>query len=371
MAEAFAQNGHVVRVVTNEYPLVARECSDFPNHSNVEVVVSTSFSGWEGEPWDVIVLVPDLSPTADVFRAALAARAATMAPIIFLDFEAPGWFNSVNSNNPHPWYRTFAWKLASRHAHLIVSSTAVGSTHARHDYGPLAGEEGFVVCHPPINDRALPSEEVARLDQAVVITRKDRATSHKGASILPKLVTWLPAGYSVVVLGSIDDGTRDAVVENSVGRDITVEYLAGVSDAEKFRMISASRLMVFASRFEGFGLPPVEAACCGTPCVATRLPVLEETLGWGAVTFVEQDDETALAEKVREIAAAPGACLSKQAVEKARALYGFAGYCARLEDLLRNSLPAAVPNARRMELVLLSYALAVWSKAVNLSRRAL
>ena len=48
------------------------------------------------------------------------------------------------------------------------------------------------------------------------------------------------------------------------------------------------------SWLEGFGLPPLEAAACGTPSIVSDLPVYDETLGDNVVR-VPRGDEVALA----------------------------------------------------------------------------
>jgi glycosyltransferase involved in cell wall biosynthesis len=62
-----------------------------------------------------------------------------------------------------------------------------------------------------------------------------------------------------------------------------------VSDDELAAIYTGARALVFPSDDEGFGLPPIEALACGTPVVATDLPVLREVLGDRA-TFVEAGD---------------------------------------------------------------------------------
>jgi glycosyltransferase involved in cell wall biosynthesis len=62
-----------------------------------------------------------------------------------------------------------------------------------------------------------------------------------------------------------------------------------VSDDSLAAIYSGARALVFPSDDEGFGLPTVEALACGTPVVATDIPVLREVLGDRA-TFVDAGD---------------------------------------------------------------------------------
>jgi glycosyltransferase involved in cell wall biosynthesis len=62
-----------------------------------------------------------------------------------------------------------------------------------------------------------------------------------------------------------------------------------VPDDDLAAIYSGARALVFPSDDEGFGLPTIEALACGTPVVATDIPVLREVLGDRA-TFVARDD---------------------------------------------------------------------------------
>jgi glycosyltransferase involved in cell wall biosynthesis len=81
--------------------------------------------------------------------------------------------------------------------------------------------------------------------------------------------------------------------------------------AELYR---AAACLVQASRFEGFGLPVIEAMASGTPVVALREPALEEVAG-DAALFV---DESGLAAGIRE-ALRQRDRLSATGLERARA----------------------------------------------------
>jgi len=67
-----------------------------------------------------------------------------------------------------------------------------------------------------------------------------------------------------------------------------------LDDAALRGVVAGAKALVLPSRYEGFGLPPLEALACGTPVVVSDLAPLREVLGAWA-TYVAVDDVDALA----------------------------------------------------------------------------
>jgi glycosyltransferase involved in cell wall biosynthesis len=59
--------------------------------------------------------------------------------------------------------------------------------------------------------------------------------------------------------------------------------------------------LLFPSRYEGFGWPPIEAQACGCPVVASNIPPLAEVLGQSAI-LKPVDDEAGMADAIRRLA---------------------------------------------------------------------
>jgi glycosyltransferase involved in cell wall biosynthesis len=71
--------------------------------------------------------------------------------------------------------------------------------------------------------------------------------------------------------------------------DPSIRVLGYASDEDLPALTSGAAAFVYPSLYEGFGLPVVEALQCGTPTIASDLPVLREASG-GAAHFVPPRD---------------------------------------------------------------------------------
>jgi glycosyltransferase involved in cell wall biosynthesis len=71
-----------------------------------------------------------------------------------------------------------------------------------------------------------------------------------------------------------------------------------VPQADLRSLTAGAAALVLPSRYEGFGLPALEALACGIPVVTTDIPVLREVTG-GLADYVPVGDIPALAEALR------------------------------------------------------------------------
>jgi glycosyltransferase involved in cell wall biosynthesis len=103
------------------------------------------------------------------------------------------------------------------------------------------------------------------------------------------------ADVRLVVAGPDGWGAEEfaAAVQRAHHRNRIVR-LGWVDDATRADLMAGASVFAYPSRYEGFGLPPLEAMAMGTPVVTTRAGALPEIVGEAAV-LVAPGDVDALA----------------------------------------------------------------------------
>lgn len=93
---------------------------------------------------------------------------------------------------------------------------------------------------------------------------------------------------TLVLAGAIGPAGRE-LAELAERAGARVQFPGFVPDQELPALYSGARCLVTASRYEGFGLPALEAVSCGTPVVAFDAGAVPEVAGAGALTVTDGD----------------------------------------------------------------------------------
>jgi glycosyltransferase involved in cell wall biosynthesis len=110
---------------------------------------------------------------------------------------------------------------------------------------------------------------------------------HKGHLDLLRATRDCP--YRMALVGA-DFGEGEAITKAARESRCSIEFLGGLEEAELIALCDASRVMVFPSRLEGFGMPFLEARSRGLPVVANDIPVFRELASLLGGTIVDCSD---------------------------------------------------------------------------------
>lgn len=172
-----------------------------------------------------------------------------------------------------------------------------------------------------------------------LVVAADRA--HKGLDTLA--ATWRSFG-DAPPLALVSAGARAS--ERASFADLSrergsVHVLGVVTPAEREWLYANATLVLVPSRYEGFGLPLLEAGMRGVAVIASDIPALRET-GEGVARFVPADDANAWAQAVRDLAADPSARARMAEAGRARAAtFTFARSAALVDGLLHELMGVA------------------------------
>jgi len=98
----------------------------------------------------------------------------------------------------------------------------------------------------------------------------------------------------LVLIGRPSVGWDEVSAKHAGLLRTVARHVGTVNDDEAASLLAGARAMVYPSRYEGFGMPPLEAMACGTRVIASKAASLPEVCGPHA-TYVDAGNAEALA----------------------------------------------------------------------------
>ena len=218
----------------------------------------------------------------------------------------------------HPEYyhfidrQIYAWKFRrtvreATHIIAISECTRRDILHYAPDVDPEKISVIYQSCAPKFNGSAV-TESVeglpADLRSCRYILNVGTIEARKNVLLAVKALEEndaLPGDLHLVIVGRHTSYTDEVSrYVRAHGLDSRVHILHGVSDAELPALYAGAEAFVYPSRYEGFGIPIIEAISCGLPVVACSGSCLEEA-GGPDTLYVDPDDPRAMATAIRQV----------------------------------------------------------------------
>jgi glycosyltransferase involved in cell wall biosynthesis len=189
---------------------------------------------------------------------------------------------------------------------LTMSPWTAGDIAQRYDVEP----ERVVVTPPAVDDEVtvakdVPAAEIAKLGVPErFLFYPARFYRHKNHTALLEALALLSSdpvlGDIPVVLTGEDMPPDIAAKVRELGIERQVLTLGRIDREVVLALHRRAEALVFPSRFEGFGIPLVEAMLAGTPVLASSHPVVREVVGEAGL-IVDETDPASIAAGIRRI----------------------------------------------------------------------
>ena len=221
----------------------------------------------------------------------------------------------------HPEYyhwidtKIYAWKFRqtiSEATHIIAISecTRRDILHYAPELDPARISVIYQSCAPKFTQTSTINTQLSTLNSYRYILNVGTIEARKNVLLAVKALEVsevLPADLHLVIVGrhtSYTDNVQRYI--RAHGLDSRVHILHGVSDAQLPALYAGAEAFVYPSRYEGFGIPIIEAISSGLPVVACTGSCLEEA-GGPDTLYVSPDDPRAMAAAIRQVLkGAPG-----------------------------------------------------------------
>lgn len=301
-----AINARVTKFAMGGQQRVAAEVSKRLSNC-VEITPATPIGGMKGHLWEQVVLPVRArgtllwSPSA-TGPLAIKHQVITLHDVAFID--VPEFFSGAFA----AFYEALMPKLVRR-----VAGVVTVSEFSRQRIAATLGidETRITVIPNGVSDHFRPytPDDVAATRAALGLPERYlllQATADKRKNLERTLRAWaqaqdrLPKDVTLVVSGNLGRAHvfGDLLSLPDVPRTKMIGY---VDEAHMGPLMAGAQAFLFPSLYEGFGLPIVEAMCCGTPVLTAAATATQEIAG-DAALLVDPASQDAIADGMIEIA---------------------------------------------------------------------
>jgi len=249
-----------------------------------------------------LVLAMDARVAAQAYRYAVGRG----CPLIHYIWDLPPW-RLGRGRHDWIWYALgsylriprFGRRYAARpgyysrlryvavHAREVWVPSAITAASVQELFGVSCRRVPFCYDSDRFQPAAVPPERSGPLLSVSRLTRQKNhvAVIRAAARFDPKL--------AVRIIGEGPERRSLERLATELGVPCAVE--GGLGDSDVLAAYRSAGIVVCPSRFEGFGLTPLEAIGCGVPVVASDIPPHREFLGAAAQYFTLDDDASLVA----------------------------------------------------------------------------
>ena len=226
----------------------------------------------------------------------LRAATSTVVSIYDLTFELHGEdFDTPRRRAMRQWFRLNA-RYAARRAGVVITSSHFSAEQLREHYGVPAERLVVIPCaldpvfNPDAGQRA--GEVTTRLGVSRPYVVAVGGARRRGAEVA--VAAWSALRREGLELDLVVSGRVEAGPQPGLHR------VAGLPDRDWAAVLAGAEALCYPTRYEGFGLPGLEAAASGTPVVATPTSSVPEVLG-DAAEWCEASTAEAVAAGLRRV----------------------------------------------------------------------
>lgn len=168
---------------------------------------------------------------------------------------------------------------------------------------PLAADENF----KPLDKEKCRSELASKYNiNKPYILYIGGFSSRKNVAALitafSKLIKKLPKEYVLVLVGDYNaEGNSLLKLISTLNIEDKVILTGKVPETDLPILYNGSKLFVYPSVYEGFGLPPLEAMSCGVPVITSRTSSIPEVTGDSCILIDSYDDTSKLLDSMEKV----------------------------------------------------------------------